>query len=126
VYYPNLGLEFILVLKPMAQERPIESTESIESKSPIWSVDSAPIAFEVFIFLLFGILFSLALTLAKPIAGYQRTVVVPRSTSRIPCRRCQFYSHNPHLQCAVHPLRVFTPDAVHCSDYHPKSNSSNF
>jgi hypothetical protein len=123
VPYPDPGSEFTLVLEPMAQERPTESTDS---ELPIWSIDSAPLALEVFIFLVFGILFSVALTLAKPIAGYQRTVVVPRSASKIPCKRCQFYSHNPHLQCAVHPFRAFTPDAVHCSDYHPESSPSNF
>jgi hypothetical protein len=129
VPYPDLGVELILVLEPTAQERPIELTEPnkpTESNSPMWSIDSVPLALEVFIFLVFGILFSIALTLAKPIAGYQRTVVVPRSVPRIPCKRCQFYSHNPHLQCAVHPLKVFTPDAIHCSDYRPQSSSSNF
>jgi hypothetical protein len=35
------------------------------------------------------------------------------------CDRCQFYSHNPHLVCAVHPIGV----EGKCSDFKHDPNS---
>ncbi|MGG6281083.1 hypothetical protein ACQ4M3_05935 [Leptolyngbya sp. AN03gr2] len=37
----------------------------------------------------------------------------------IPCYRCQFFSNNPFLKCAVHPNVVLSQQAVDCSDYCP-------
>ena len=44
------------------------------------------------------------------------------SATKIPCRHCRFYSSNPYIQCAVHPSKVSTFNAIHCSDYDSKSN----
>jgi len=38
------------------------------------------------------------------------------------CDRCQFYSHNPHLVCAVHPDGV---EEKHCLDFRQKLGSSS-
>jgi hypothetical protein len=35
----------------------------------------------------------------------------------IPCRNCKFFNNNQYLKCTVHPLVVFTKDAINCSDY---------
>ena len=45
------------------------------------------------------------------------------SATKIPCKHCHFYLSNPHLQCAVHPSKVSTSDAMHCPDYCPKRNN---
>ncbi|PSB67672.1 hypothetical protein C7B61_04940 [filamentous cyanobacterium CCP1] len=35
----------------------------------------------------------------------------------LPCQSCRFYTHNPYLRCAVHPMTVMTEEAIDCSDY---------
>lgn len=39
---------------------------------------------------------------------------------KIPCKRCQFYSPNRYLPCAVQPFKALGFDAIHCPDYRPK------
>jgi len=39
--------------------------------------------------------------------------------SKVPCHRCQYFSHNPYLKCALHPESVLTEQAVDCQDYRP-------
>lgn len=34
-----------------------------------------------------------------------------------PCKNCQFFQNNTHLNCAVHPTRVLTEEACDCPDY---------
>ncbi len=41
---------------------------------------------------------------------------------QIPCKRCKFYSNDPHLKCAVNPSVVLTEKAIDCSDYCAKEN----
>ena len=33
------------------------------------------------------------------------------------CKKCRFFSHNSHLKCAVHPVRVGKIEARDCPDY---------
>lgn len=34
----------------------------------------------------------------------------------VPCYECKYFSHNPHLKCALHPDTVLTKQAVDCRD----------
>jgi len=43
---------------------------------------------------------------------------------QIPCKKCKFYSNDPHLKCAVNPGIVLTEQAIDCSDYCAKENKS--
>jgi hypothetical protein len=36
---------------------------------------------------------------------------------KVPCRQCRFYTNNPYLKCAVHPMSAMTKQAIDCSDY---------
>jgi hypothetical protein len=40
---------------------------------------------------------------------------------KVPCHYCRYFSRNPHLKCALHPVTVLTEHAVDCTDYHPCS-----
>jgi hypothetical protein len=44
------------------------------------------------------------------------------SLHQIPCKKCKFYSNDPHLKCAVNPSIVLKEQAVDCSDYCAKEN----
>jgi hypothetical protein len=45
-----------------------------------------------------------------------------QQTSEVPCRNCQFFSHNPYLKCAVNPSTTMTARAIDCSDYRPQQH----
>ncbi|MBW4623377.1 MAG: hypothetical protein KME17_28975 [Cyanosarcina radialis HA8281-LM2] len=36
-----------------------------------------------------------------------------------PCHHCRYFSHNPFLQCTIHPSTVLTKHAIDCVDYCP-------
>lgn len=40
---------------------------------------------------------------------------------KVSCHRCQYFSGNPYLKCAVHPVTVLTEQAFDCIDYCPNS-----
>jgi hypothetical protein len=50
--------------------------------------------------------------------GYEKNVT---NILQIPCKKCRFYAHNPHLKCAAHPAMVMTEGAIDCPDYCPNS-----
>jgi hypothetical protein len=43
--------------------------------------------------------------------------------SRIGCFRCQYFSDNNFLNCALHPVIVMTEEAVDCKDYCPQAEA---
>lgn len=49
-------------------------------------------------------------------------MLVKQVPQKIPCRRCRFFSGNPHLRCAVHPTTVLSQAAIDCQDYSPQTN----
>ncbi|MBV6625970.1 MAG: hypothetical protein KI793_24070 [Rivularia sp. (in: Bacteria)] len=47
---------------------------------------------------------------------YTQAVNLKRLSS-IPCYKCQFFSNNQQLPCAVQPALVLSEEAFNCSDY---------
>lgn len=45
---------------------------------------------------------------------------------QLPCMNCHFYNMNPHLKCAVNPSVVLTRQAINCSDYRPRNDTTPF
>jgi hypothetical protein len=43
-----------------------------------------------------------------------------RTISQIPCKKCQYFSNNPYLKCAIRPLTVMSEEALDCPDYCPR------
>lgn len=41
------------------------------------------------------------------------------SCHKIPCRSCRYFVNNYYLNCAVHPSRALTDQAIACPDYCP-------
>ncbi|BAY40963.1 hypothetical protein NIES2111_53530 [Nostoc sp. NIES-2111] len=52
-----------------------------------------------------------------------KMVFTVKSSHHLPCKNCQFYSHNHYLKCAVQPCVVMTEEAKNCSEYLPKKDS---
>ena len=42
------------------------------------------------------------------------------------CHRCQYFSDNHYLKCALHPENALTEQAVDCRDYCPNSKTNSF
>lgn len=45
----------------------------------------------------------------------------PKLNGKAPCYRCQYFSDNPYVKCALHPDMVLTEEAIDCQDYHSNS-----
>jgi hypothetical protein len=95
-------------------------------QAPEWDVVAKNLPFfELSILSLFGTFLLLYLT------SFRRTVVSSKEETaqptgvRIPCKRCQFYSSNFYLQCAVHPSKVLKPESADCPDYCGKYEQSD-
>jgi len=48
-----------------------------------------------------------------------------RSGSSIPCRHCQYFHPNLHLQCAVHPDMVLKRQATDCMDFRDRNGEED-
>lgn len=48
-----------------------------------------------------------------------------KSRPKIPCSHCRYFSHNPYLQCSIHPATVMTQKAVDCLDYSPNTQKKS-
>jgi len=44
--------------------------------------------------------------------------------NQVPCMNCHFFCMNPHLKCAVNPSVVLTKQAIDCTDYRPRNDTS--
>ena len=49
----------------------------------------------------------------------QRRAASPKAL----CYSCEYFNHNLHLNCAIHPSKVLTNAAVDCVDYCPNSKA---
>jgi hypothetical protein len=52
----------------------------------------------------------------------QKSTRVSRELARLPCKKCQFFSNNHYMKCAVNPYVVMTSAANECQDYRSKKN----
>lgn len=51
-----------------------------------------------------------------------KMVFTVKNSHQLPCKNCQFYSHNHYLKCAVQPCIVMTEEAKNCAEYSPKND----
>lgn len=50
-------------------------------------------------------------------AVLRHTFWTKRSSKKIPCTKCRYFSDNFYLKCTVHPMDVLTERAIECRDY---------
>lgn len=43
-----------------------------------------------------------------------------KDIAQLPCKKCQFFSNNPYVKCAVNPCVAMTTAANECQDYRPR------
>jgi hypothetical protein len=62
----------------------------------------------------------LLITLFKKFRLSQKKIVYSKKLQtfvEIPCQKCQFFSNNRHLKCAIRPSSVMNEEAIDCPDY---------
>jgi len=42
-----------------------------------------------------------------------------KPSPKVICHRCQYFSDNRYLKCALHPVTVITEETVDCADHRP-------
>ena len=108
----------------------MKESQSIVSQAsnPIQSqqkVEVSPILMNAF-FLNIAIL-AICFTLIVPIYAYiskqRQNKFTIKQDSKVACHRCQYFSSNPYVQCALHPVVVMTEQAIDCKDYSPNDRA---
>lgn len=113
------------LIKPpsIARNHLFAMAESKLHQCPESTVDNTnPISSEFLSLLILGVFVLLYVILFRSTFEPKQLRTPFESATKIPCKHCRFYSPNPHIQCAVHPSKVSTFNAIHCSDYDSKSN----
>jgi len=95
---------------------PEPSTPPLSKTGPVTGWDIPSVVVSIGFLLVWAV--TLIVTLGIPKAARDKKIYW-RSPSQVPCRQCQFFSVNPYLRCAIHPLTALTSEAVDCSDYQP-------
>lgn len=57
----------------------------------------------------------------------RKEVKTTRQIAQLPCKKCQYFSNNPYMKCAVNPYVAMTPAANDCSEFrsrNPKATHS--
>jgi hypothetical protein len=75
--------------------------------------------------IILGIALLCPLFLVVLLSGFCWAMIVAFQESRprlqrlhsIPCDRCAYFTGCRYLQCAVHPCRAFTEEAIECPDF---------
>lgn len=93
--------------------QPTVSSDSPQPEQPQAS-DSVLFLIPITFVLAWSIATAMFLGLPKLVHGKRRSV---RTTHKIPCYQCQFFTNNPYLRCAVRPETVLTEAAIDCSDF---------
>lgn len=110
-------LELVKVNQPFPGESSVEKVNSADS----------PVLFDIF-GLVFMLFFSVASWLyiakiRKSLRDYRNSnssnikSKYSNSFASVPCHKCQYFSHNSYLKCAVNPSKVLQPEAKDCADY---------
>jgi hypothetical protein len=76
------------------------------------------------VFLVLVSLISISAITAAIYAGVYKVIqlpFIPKLNHKTPCYRCQYFSDNPYVKCALHPDMVLTEKAIDCQDYYSNS-----
>jgi hypothetical protein len=81
-------------------------------------------AFQIIISLM--ILSTLGIVIYAGILKSRQQSVSFNPYSKVPCRRCRYFSDNQFLKCTLHPTTALTGQAVDCRDYCPHNAEKRF
>jgi hypothetical protein len=99
-----------------------------DSFSPSFRVSGTPSAMDSVFLVLVGLVSIAAITTAM-YACIPKVIQIsfsPKMNHKAPCYRCQYFSDNPYVKCALHPDTALTEEAVDCRDYQVNSMAEHF
>ncbi len=115
----NINLAQVELIESQSQEIPLEQIPASETTLP-GEVVLVPLSLLVVPWILFFVVPS---AFWKNLGSRMSTI---KTYHQIPCHKCQYYNHNAYLQCAIHPCKALSAEAINCSDFAAKNNKSVF
>jgi hypothetical protein len=70
----------------------------------------------------FIIMWTGAILVISKILKIRHEKIIFKKSLENPCDKCQYFSNNYFLRCAVQPAIVGTKEAINCSDFYLKDN----
>ncbi|MER3435248.1 MAG: hypothetical protein C4288_17985 [Leptolyngbya sp. ERB_1_1] len=54
----------------------------------------------------------------------RKEIKTGRTLAQPPCKKCQFFSNNPYIKCAVNPHVAMTPAANDCAGFRSRNSKA--
>lgn len=83
------------------------------------AIEPRPADIAFFIILNLALLSAIAIPIYVFIVKRKRASFSFKSSPKVICHRCQYFSDNRYLKCALHPVTVLTEETVDCADHRP-------
>ncbi len=93
----------------------IQPSNSIPSSHKAIELRPADIIF--FVILNLALLSAIAIPIYAFIAKRKRASFGFKPPPKFICHRCQYFSDNSYLKCALHPVTVMTEETINCADH---------
>ncbi len=85
------------------------------------AIELRPADIAFFIVINFVLLSALLSAIAIPIYVFivkrKRASFGFKPSPKVICHRCQYFSDNRYLKCALHPVTVLTEETINCADH---------
>ncbi len=118
-----------LVIMPLSEKPLIAQTEIVQAPADRAPAASSSIAQDASLLLVpicfIAIWAGVVCIIADTWKLNRKELKTSRPLAQLPCKKCQFFSNNPYMKCAVNPHVAMTPAATDCSDYRSR-NPNNF
>ncbi len=95
----------------------IQPSNSIPSSQK--AIEPRPADIVFFIILNLALLSAIAIPIYVFMVKRKRASFGFKPSPKVICHRCQYFSDNRYLKCALHPVTVLTEETVDCADHRP-------
>lgn len=83
------------------------------------AIEPRPADIAFFIILNLALLSAIAIPIYVFIVKRKRASFGFKPSPKVICHRCQYFSDNRYLKCALHPVTVLTEETINCTDHRP-------
>jgi hypothetical protein len=83
------------------------------------AIEPRPADIAFFIILNLALLSAIAIPIYVFIVKRKRASFGFKPSPKVICHRCQYFSDNRYLKCALHPVTVLTEETINCADHRP-------
>ena len=83
------------------------------------AIEPRPADIAFFIILNLALLSAIAIPIYVFMVKRKRALFGFKPSPKVICHRCQYFSDNRYLKCALHPVTVLTEETINCADHRP-------